>query len=82
MRNNKYKQDDSENVKNNESSNDEENLVSLKQAKFDVFKFGIKGFDKAEQENAKMQLAIKLGAKVRLDFVVVVVDLKLFQIII
>lgn len=38
--------------------------MSLKQAKFDVFKFGIKGFSKEEQENAKMQLAIKLGAAV------------------
>lgn len=41
--------------------------MSLKQAKFDVFKFGIKGFSKEEQENAKMQLAIKLGAAVFLN---------------
>jgi hypothetical protein len=40
--------------------------MTLKQAKFDVFKFGIKGFDKEEQENAKMQLAVKLGAEVLL----------------
>ena len=38
--------------------------MSLKQAKFDVFKFGIKGFDKEAQKNAKMQLAMKLGAAV------------------
>ena len=36
--------------------------MSLKQAKFDVFKFGIKGFAKADQESAKIQMAIKLGA--------------------
>ena len=40
--------------------------MSLKQAKFDVFKYGIKGFDKEQQENAKVQLAIKLGAEVKL----------------
>jgi hypothetical protein len=37
----------------------------LKEARFDVFKFGIKGLNKDEQENAKVQLAVKLGAKVR-----------------
>ncbi|RNA33268.1 artemis [Brachionus plicatilis] len=37
--------------------------ISLKQAKFDVYNFGIKGLSKEEQDNAKMQLAIKLGAK-------------------
>jgi len=36
--------------------------MSLKQAKFDVFKFGIKGFTKEDQESAKIQLAVKLGA--------------------
>jgi hypothetical protein len=36
--------------------------MSLKQAKFDVFKFGIKGFGKEDQENAKIQMAVKLGA--------------------
>ena len=48
-----------------DSSSSDENVLSLKQAKFDVFKFGIKGFGKKEQEDAKAQLAIKLGAKVR-----------------
>jgi hypothetical protein len=38
--------------------------MSLKQAKFDVFKFGIKGFGKEDQENAKIQMAVKLGADV------------------
>ena len=38
----------------------------MKKARYDVYKFGIKGLDKEEQENAKIQLAIKLGAnKVR-----------------
>lgn len=52
--------------KNNEQTDkdDDENVMSLKQAKFDVFKFGIKGFDKEKQEDAKIQLAIKLGAAV------------------
>jgi hypothetical protein len=56
-------------VRNEENSEDneekQEDRLSLKQAKFDVFKFGIKGFDKKKQEDAKVQLAIKLGAKVR-----------------
>jgi hypothetical protein len=49
--------------KNNINEKDGQ-FMSLKQAKFDVFKFGIKGFDKEQQENAKVQLAIKLGAEV------------------
>jgi len=40
--------------------------MSLRQARFDVYKFGIKGLNKDEQENAKVQLAIKLGAKVNI----------------
>ena len=40
------------------------NLLTLKQAKHDVFKYGIKGFSKEEQNVANMQLAIKLGAAV------------------
>ena len=41
-----------------------EEHLSLKQAKFDVFKYGIKGFDKKRQEDAKVELAVKLGARV------------------
>jgi hypothetical protein len=52
-----------EDEKKKEEANQEDRL-SLKQAKFDVFKFGIKGFDKKKQEDAKVQLAIKLGARV------------------
>ena len=47
-----------------QSDKEGENMLSLKQAKFDVFKFGIKGFGKQQQEDAKAPLAIKLGAKV------------------
>jgi len=47
------------------NSNDEEpTKFDFRKAKFDVFKFGIKGFSKEEQENANVQLAIKLGATV------------------
>ena len=35
----------------------------MKQARFDVFKFGIKGFDKEGQLSAREALAIRLGAK-------------------
>jgi hypothetical protein len=48
----------------NSIKKDNDEFLTLKQAKFDVFKYGIKGFSKQEQENANMQLAIKLGAKV------------------
>ena len=48
--------------RNKEDKN--ENLLTLKQAKHDVFKYGIKGFSKEEQNVANMQLAIKLGAAV------------------
>merc|ERR1712029_403992 len=37
--------------------------VTMKQARFDVFKFGIKGFDKEGQHEARVALALKLGAK-------------------
>lgn len=56
------KEDDSDG--NKKDDKDTEPTMSLKQAKFDVFKFGIKGFSKEEQENAKIQHAIKLGAAV------------------
>ena len=45
-------------------------FLSLKQAKFDVFKFGIKGFSKEEQESANIKLAMKLGASVIINFVI------------
>jgi hypothetical protein len=55
------KNDNEDQKKMDTSSN-----LSLKQAKFDVFKFGIKGFDKEAKKNANIDLAIKLGARVRL----------------
>ncbi len=43
---------------------EDDGFMTLKEAKHDVFRYGIKGFSKQEQETANMQLAIKLGAKV------------------
>ena len=61
----KSKRNNDETKDESKSSDEgEENVMSLKQAKFDVFKYGIKGFDKEAQQNAKMQLAMKLGAAV------------------
>ena len=37
--------------------------VSLKQARFEVFKFGVSGMDKKSQEEANTALALRLGAK-------------------
>ena len=37
--------------------------VSMKQARFDVFKFGLKGFGKAAKEDAEIAQLIRLGAK-------------------
>ena len=47
-----------------QAKTEKNDFLTLKQAKFDVFKYGIKGFSKQEQEDANMQLAIKLGAAV------------------
>lgn len=53
------------------TKDEDDDFMTLKQAKHDVFRYGIKGFSKQEQETANMQLAIKLGAKVTLfDFLI------------
>ncbi|XP_077538444.1 40S small subunit processome assembly factor 1-like [Haemaphysalis longicornis] len=39
------------------------NEISFKKARYDILKFGIKGLDKPEQEEAKIALAVQLGAK-------------------
>ena len=40
----------------------------LEKARFDVHKFGIKGFEKSKYEDARIALAVSLGAKVTLFF--------------
>ena len=37
--------------------------LSMKQARFEVFKFGLRGLDKEGQNDARVALALKLGAK-------------------
>ncbi|XP_026462004.1 uncharacterized protein C1orf131 homolog [Ctenocephalides felis] len=37
--------------------------IDMKKARFEIMKFGISGFDTKKKEEAKVQLAIKLGAK-------------------
>ncbi|RZC34906.1 C1orf131 -like, partial [Asbolus verrucosus] len=39
------------------------NEFNIKRAKHEIIKFGISGFDPQKKEEAKVQLAIKLGAK-------------------
>ncbi|GJQ88254.1 hypothetical protein Trydic_g13242 [Trypoxylus dichotomus] len=39
------------------------NEIDMKRARFEVIKFGMSGFDKQRKEKAKVQLAVKLGAK-------------------
>ncbi|XP_077526886.1 uncharacterized protein LOC144138469 isoform X2 [Haemaphysalis longicornis] len=39
------------------------NEISFKKARYDILKFGIKGLDKPEKEEAKIALAVQLGAK-------------------
>lgn len=51
----------SKEVRAQESRRDQE--VEMKRARFDVIKFGMSGFDGAKGEEAKVNLAIKLGAK-------------------
>ena len=60
----KRKRNENENDEEPEMNENKKQFLSLKQVKFDVFKFGIKGFSKEEQESAKIKLAIKLGAAV------------------
>ena len=40
-----------------------EGITTMKEARFYVFKFGVKGFDKEGQLSAREALAIRLGAK-------------------
>ena len=53
--------------------------ISMKQARFDVFKFGIKGMDKNEQHEARVALALKLGAKPEKKKCVPYADFKIEQ---
>merc|ERR1711934_427330 len=46
-----------------ESKDTTTNEISMKEARFDVFKFGARGLDKKGQEDARTMLAISLGAK-------------------
>jgi len=49
---------------NASSANDpDKQEVSMREARFDVFKFGVKGFDKEGQMSAREALAVRLGAK-------------------
>lgn len=41
----------------------DEAAITMKQARFDVFKFGARGLDKEGQNDARVALAIQLGAK-------------------
>ena len=47
----------------NDSKPSVDEELTMKQARFDVFKFGVKGFDKQGQLSAREALAVKLGAK-------------------
>ena len=58
--NKKEKNEDFKTPKDNtENSNDSE--ITMKQARFDVFKFGIRGLDKDGQQEARVALALRLG---------------------
>ena len=46
-----------------DSNDTSTNEISMKEARFDVFKFGARGLDKKGQEDARTMLAISLGAK-------------------
>lgn len=37
------------------------NEINMKRARFEIIKFGMSGFNKQKKEEAKVQLAIKLG---------------------
>ena len=46
------------------SNEDSRPKIDLRQAKFDIQKFNIKGLASTDKEQAKVDLAISLGAKV------------------
>ena len=46
-----------------DTTSTEGGITTMKEARFDVFKFGVKGFDKEGQLSAREALAIRLGAK-------------------
>lgn len=50
-------EDDTESVSPNSKSND----LDMKKTRYEVIKFGMSGFDPEKKEEAKIQLAIKLG---------------------
>ncbi len=43
----------------------QEEEFDLEKARFDVHKFGIKGFEKSKYQDARIALAVSLGAKVK-----------------
>ena len=47
----------------NEEKSNEDEEVTMKEARFDVFKFGARGLDKKGQHDARVALALSLGAK-------------------
>ena len=77
----KRKKKDSSNTNERpfKSSNIDVDEISMKQARFDVFKFGIKGLDKQEQHEARVALALKLGAKPEKKKCVPYADFKIEQ---
>ena len=77
----KRKKKDSSNTNERpfKNSNIDVDEISMKQARFDVFKFGIKGLDKQEQHEARVALALKLGAKPEKKKCVPYADFKIEQ---
>jgi len=51
------------NIQPEDVNDGDKDEISMKQARFDVFKFGIRGLDKDGQHEARVALALKLGAK-------------------
>lgn len=45
------------------SGKDDEDAFDMKKARYEVFNFGISGYDFKDQQKAKIALAVKLGAK-------------------
>ena len=50
-------------VNNNDVSQKKSKELTLKDARFEVFKFGVSGMDKKSKEEANKALAVRLGAK-------------------
>ncbi|RWS26713.1 uncharacterized protein B4U80_05446, partial [Leptotrombidium deliense] len=55
-----------------DESDKKKNVFDMKRARYEVFKFALRGFDKSDQKKAKESNLIRLGAQVSLVYIYVI----------